>query len=93
MLAMGEITKENYPVAVATVSPNRGTPNSSREPAYRRTDAAEPRWNSHCQDGPFEGEARPHAACPNVVDIVAWGPPDRDPKRAARPRQRAIPRI
>jgi len=62
------------------VSPNRGTPDSSREPAYRRTDTAEPRWNSHCQDGPFEGEARPHAACPNVVDIVAWDPPDRDPK-------------
>jgi len=31
------------------------------------------------------------AACPNVVDIVAWGPPDRDPKRAARTHQRAIP--
>jgi hypothetical protein len=88
------------PVAVAAVSPNRGTRDSFRAPTGRRTDTAEPRWNSHCQagkhsceprDGPFEGEAGPHAARPNAVTSWRGILPDRDPKRAARPHQRAIP--
>jgi hypothetical protein len=39
--------KENYPVALAAASPNRGTRKSPRAPAGRRTDTAKPRRNNH----------------------------------------------
>jgi hypothetical protein len=46
VLARDGVCKNQSPV-----SPNRGTRDSSRAPAGRRTDTAEPRRNSHCQAG------------------------------------------